>query len=380
MRIALVHPYAWPEVRRGAERYVDDLARFLASAGHEITVVAGTHGRGNATLGRDGVATAQCPHVRLRGGHRLGIGEVETFGWPAFAWLRRSPVDLVHAMTPTGALAGRAARRPTLYTVLGHPTADQLPTSLVPRMVFRAAVRWSTDVAALSRASAGALVGSTGRTPLVLPPGIRADAFPPALGARSGPPRLLFSASLDDPRKHAGLAVDAFSLVLDRRADARLVLSGQGDPAPLLAAAATMGDHVRAAIDTPGAGTPDEVPGRYRHASVTVLPSEHEAFGLALVESLASGTPVVCGPHGGMPEIVTPDVGRVADRLDAPALAAALLSALELAADPATPARCAARASWWDWEQRVGPEHLRVYERLVSRAAWRRPVTAAAPS
>ncbi|MBD2488822.1 glycosyltransferase family 4 protein [Aulosira sp. FACHB-615] len=52
---------------------------------------------------------------------------------------------------------------------------------------------------------------------------------------------------------------------------------------------------------------PDEqLPIAYQAADLTVMPSQSfEGFGLALVESLACGTPVVCTPVGGMPEILT---------------------------------------------------------------------------
>jgi glycosyltransferase involved in cell wall biosynthesis len=46
----------------------------------------------------------------------------------------------------------------------------------------------------------------------------------------------------------------------------------------------------------------------YREAAVTVLPSEYEAFGLVLLESLAQGTPVIASRVGGIPEVV--DDGR----------------------------------------------------------------------
>jgi glycosyltransferase involved in cell wall biosynthesis len=52
---------------------------------------------------------------------------------------------------------------------------------------------------------------------------------------------------------------------------------------------------------------PDEhLPTAYQAADLTVVPSQClEGFGLILVESLACGTPAVCTPVGGMPEIVS---------------------------------------------------------------------------
>ncbi|MGI0129184.1 MAG: glycosyltransferase family 4 protein [Thermoplasmata archaeon] len=45
----------------------------------------------------------------------------------------------------------------------------------------------------------------------------------------------------------------------------------------------------------------------YREATFTVLPSEYEAFGLVLLESLAQGTPVIATRVGGIPEFIEDD-------------------------------------------------------------------------
>ena len=63
----------------------------------------------------------------------------------------------------------------------------------------------------------------------------------------------------------------------------------------------------------------------YRDARFTVLPSEYEAFGLVLLESLAQGTPVVASRVGGIPEVIEDDrTGLLVPPGDVPALAAAL--------------------------------------------------------
>jgi glycosyltransferase involved in cell wall biosynthesis len=74
---------------------------------------------------------------------------------------------------------------------------------------------------------------------------------------------------------------------------------------------------------------PDEqLPLAYQAADLTVVPSQGlEGFGLILVESLACGTPVLCTPVGGMPEIVegfaphliseSSDTAAIAERLRA---------------------------------------------------------------
>ena len=373
MRIALVHPYSFPEVLRGAERYLDDLSRYLAGQGHDVTIVTGARKRpGDDTemprrsSSSDGVTVER--RRRFGGGPagRFGVTEVETFGASVVGALARLRPDVVHALTPTTALAGVLVRRPTLYTVLGHPDSSQLPRQAIPRHAFILAVRHATVTATFSQASGDALAESVGRRAIVLPPGVHLERFPANLEARSGPPTILFSATLADDRKRVELAVAGFAKLLEVHPHARLALSGQGDPAKALAKATACGDHVAAAIDVLGPGGPDEMPARYRAATVTVLPAQHEAFGIVLIESLASGTPAVCTPEGGMPELVTDSVGSVAASASAEALQQALCRAIELAADPLTPARCVERAARWDWERVVGPQHESVYEELAA--------------
>ena len=46
MRVALIHPFSWPDIRRGGERYLHDLAWYLTGQGHEVDC------RGESSTGR----------------------------------------------------------------------------------------------------------------------------------------------------------------------------------------------------------------------------------------------------------------------------------------------------------------------------------------
>ncbi|BAY13271.1 glycosyltransferase family 4 protein [Calothrix sp. NIES-2098] len=86
---------------------------------------------------------------------------------------------------------------------------------------------------------------------------------------------------------------------------------------------------------------PDEqLPLAYQAADLTIMPSQSfEGFGLAVVESLACGTPVLCTPVGGMPEIVEPlspdlitdsiEVSAIADKLEQVLLGSILIPSRE---------------------------------------------------
>jgi N-acetyl-alpha-D-glucosaminyl L-malate synthase BshA len=66
-----------------------------------------------------------------------------------------------------------------------------------------------------------------------------------------------------------------------------------------------------------------------RHADAFVLPSEIESFGLAALEALSSGVPVLGYRVGGLPEVVTEDAGILVPPFDTDALANAALRILD---------------------------------------------------
>lgn len=368
LSVALVHPYSFPEVRRGGERYLADEAWYLASRGHRVVVVTGTAGP-SRTDHDGGVTTVRLPHLDPRRLRDKGLSVDETFGIRVLAYLTRHRFDVVHAYTPTAAIAARLSSHPTVYTVLGHPTAAAVASRPAYRRLFVAAGRAASVTVALSRASAYAAEEVFGIGAAVLSPGVRLDQFPARVGAPAGAPAVLFSATPADRRKRVDVALGALGELLARRPGVRLRISGTGNAAWALAGLADRRAPVEAATDLLGPGDLSDVPRRYREATVTLLPSEEEAFGLALVESLASGTPAVCADEGGMPEIIDdPAIGRVFPAGDVRGCAGALDEAIDLAGRPATAAACANHARRWGWIERIGAEH----EALLAEVAGRR--------
>ena len=345
-----MHAYALDEVQRGGERYLDDLAWYLDRAGHDVELVAGTSGA-SRTVELDGIRQRRLRHRDGRVVRRFGLQPPDSIGPSAYATLLRHRFDVVHGFTESAALAARFAGQRTVFTTLGLRDRGAFDGKRRDWVAFRTAVRLAHATTAVSQAAANRVTDLTGRPAVALPAGVRRDRFPIEPAPRTGPPRLLFASDRSERRKGLRVLLAAMDRVLDRHPDARLVLAAPG-PDPR-------------AVDDLG---PDvALPELYRAASVTVLPSSHEALGLVLVESLASGTPVVACPGGGPAEVVsTPDVGRLAPFGDAGALAFALLETIELAGRPGTAERCAAHAERWDWTTRVGPEHEALYEQVVA--------------
>jgi phosphatidylinositol alpha-mannosyltransferase len=380
LRVALVHPFSWPEVRRGAERYLHDLGWYLSGAGHDVHVITGTDGHTSVT-DEAGVTIHRLRHRTRIPGLKHPLRPADTFGVVAMKALAAKRYDAVHALTPTAAIGARLTGHHVVYTVLGHPTVEQFKQrGGLSLQYFVRAVRAATTVTALSQSAAHATSHLTGRLPEVLAPGVRLDQFQPDLRPRVGPPRILFPADAADARKGVDVTLAAVARLIDRRPNARLLLAGPGDPSW-----ATKGDgpHGPRAVATPalavadvlGVGELGEMPRRYRDATVTALPSLHEAFGLVLAESMACGTPVVGSTAGGIADVIDrPEVGATVPYGDVAALASALDHVIDLAASPDTPAHCARHARRWDWKEVIGPAHENVYEATTaSRRSFRIP-------
>jgi L-malate glycosyltransferase len=149
------------------------------------------------------------------------------------------------------------------------------------------------------------------------------DLFPAAGGGEpSGP--ILFHVSNFRPIKRVRDVVEVLAR-LRKRVPARLILVGDGpERAPAEQLARELG--VEASVCFLGKRT--EFVEYLAHADAFLLPSETEGFGLAALEALSCGVPVFGYAVGGLPEVVTPDEGRLVAPFDVAALADAVAEVL----------------------------------------------------
>ncbi len=164
----------------------------------------------------------------------------------------------------------------------------------------------------------------------IIPPGYSPLPAPPTPGAfrtrYSIPgPYLLFVGRLASNKGLLPL-LEAFAPLARKHPEATLVLVGaDGGMRPAVetrGAALGLGAQLRLLghVDDDGL-----LADAYRDARLTVLPSEYEAFGLVLLESLAQGTPVVASRVGGIPEFIEDGrVGLLCPPGEVPALAEAI--------------------------------------------------------
>jgi glycosyltransferase involved in cell wall biosynthesis len=122
--------------------------------------------------------------------------------------------------------------------------------------------------------------------------------------------------------------------------------------------------EMRRYVHFAGYVTDTQLPALYAAATMTVMPSVYEGFGLPVVESMASGTPVVCSDASSLPELGG-GAARYHDPLDTEAMARALAVVWQDAELRAEMRRQGvAQAATFSW-QRAAQETLAVYEHVL---------------
>ena len=108
----------------------------------------------------------------------------------------------------------------------------------------------------------------------------------------------------------------------------------------------------------------DDLPALNNLASILVLPSVYEGFGIPLVEAMACGTPVLCSNAGAMPDVVA-DAGQLFDPYDIEQISQTLKEALENDVDnPVVRQSCLGRAEMFSWEK-TAQQTYQLYESIA---------------
>ncbi len=319
----------YPPGPGGVERHVAELAPLLAARGHRVDVYT-------SELYREFPWERLPPSVPREeatgfgGVHRLRVwsfpGELHyTFFRDLDTVLARDRPDLLHAHTygtNQVAVARRHHRRfgaPFVLTAHFHPIWSieggwlrRRIRGFYDRRIAGPIVHAADAVIVQTREEERLLrlLGLPLPELVVVPPGYRPLPSPPpgapSFSARYGipGPYLLFVGRWASNKGLLDL-VDAFAQVLREAPDAHLVLVGEDGGMRSAVEARSRSVGVEGRLHAVG-HLEDErwIAAAYREARLAVLPSEYEAFGLVLLESLAQGTPVVASRVGGIPEVV----------------------------------------------------------------------------
>jgi glycosyltransferase involved in cell wall biosynthesis len=369
----------------GLDRPLSGVSRVALELGREllrrddVEVVFLTPYRTGPFVGEPGVRRQHLPGCRLLPGLML-------LGGPLIARLaRRLRLDLVHdpiGVSPftLGRWAGRFRRLVTLHDAIAfeYPQGYPLLNNLLHRTYVPATLGNVDAVATDSEHARAALVRYLGLRPdrvPVIPLGVDAGRFRPvapdaarAAAARYGltGPYVLYVGAYQARKNILGL-IEAFTRVRRAQPGLRLALAG-----PSLWAYPALRERVDAlppqAVHVLGYVAEPDLPALYSAASVYVLPSLYEGFGIPVLEAMACGTPVVCSTASSLPEVAG-DAALLVDPNDPGAIAAAILRAAtdrDLAEDLRR--RGLARARGFTWERTAGG-YAALYRALAGHQA-----------
>jgi glycosyltransferase involved in cell wall biosynthesis len=315
---------------------------------------------------------AQMPHVTLETSARLGVPSMVRRLAPAH--------DVIHVhglLNPVSSLGAQAAldrRRPLIIGPFGTLSRYTFThrRGLAKRLYFgaldaphlrRAAVVHFTTAAERDEAAWHG-IDFGGRAHIVPPPWRGTTTV--SGGVRRTGETVLFLSRLH-PKKGLELLLESWPRVRAGRPAARLVIAGSGEP------------HYEAAIRRAATGIPGVefigfVSGEAKAASfaaadVFVLPSFNENFGVAVLEAVAAGVPVVVSPGVQLaPWVEARGVGWVASR-SAEALAAAIDGVLGDAGLRGRVAKCGLEVVVDDFgPARVAPALLSMYDAAMASA------------
>jgi glycosyltransferase involved in cell wall biosynthesis len=275
--------------------------------------------------------------------HRLEAPAIERF---------TGPVDVVHAAHPLLIPTRGAARLVTVHDLdfLDHPERTAREIRRDYAALAAAHAQRADAVVAVSMFTAGEVerrLDVPRNRIVVASPGAPAWEPRPAPVPR-GP--ILFMGTLE-PRKNVGALLHAYARLLEQKADApELWLAG--------GATAAAAPWLRAIAEPPLAGrvrhlgyiASERRHDLYGQASMLVLPSHLEGFGIPVLEAMAAGVPTIVSNRGALPEVAG-GAAQVVEPDDIDGMAAAMRRYLDDEAAAATAVRDGlARARQYSWD------------------------------
>jgi phosphatidylinositol alpha-mannosyltransferase len=369
VRIALVCPYAW-EAAGGVQVHVKNLAERLLERGHEAIVLTPT-----TVAPSEPWARSVGRPVRIS--YRGTVAPIAPLSYrrvrSVLASFRPDIVHVHEPLTPSASMfATLVANAPVVATV--HAYLDRSVAMEMAAPILRRIWRRVTVGVAVSEAAASFLRRAVPGAALdIVPNGVDVGAFAGGEPPADLPPgrRILWVNRLD-PQKGFPIALAAFSKVLAEVPDAILVVVGEGRDREALG---LLTESERARVDMRGAVPNEGVPSYLAACEIFVSPAVgQESFGIALIEAMAAGLPVVAADIPGYREVVSDGVeGLLVPPRDPEALAAGLV---RLLTEPELASRLGEagheHARIFDWPLVV--ERLEaLYLRAIESAGYDRP-------
>lgn len=289
-RIGIVCPYGW-DTPGGVQAHIADLATYLISQGHYVSVLSPTSDEENLP---DYVVSAGKPISIPYNGAVARI----LFGPIAFArvrnWIGQGEFDLLHLHEPAipsiSLLACFAAEGPLVGTF--HASAKRQKAIFAIGPILEPVIEKLTARIAVSEAARETLTEHLETDAIVVPNGIYARRL--ALGNLNeqwSGNSIGFIGRFQEPRKGLMVLVDALPGIIRDIPDVRVLVAGPGDSDEFLEG---VPQHLRSRFSFLGRISEEEKADFLHSIGVYVAPNTGgESFGIILAEALAAGAAVV---------------------------------------------------------------------------------------
>lgn len=361
LRIAILgyrsHPYGG-----GQGIYIKYLSKALVEAGHQVDVISGEPyphldervrliKMPGLNLFENGLLSLRLKHLnsyanivewmsKLTG----GFAEPYAFGRRVNAYLKKhgSEYDLIHDNQCLSYGMLDIQKRLPLVTTLHHPITRDLAIAVNAsdkwweRLLIR---RWHSflgmqakvvkklkhvvTVSSQSQTDIAKAFGVKAEDLELIYNGINTDEFSPRPDIKRKTNRLMATASADQPLKGLRYLLEAYASLLAKYPDLELLVVGKpkaGGATEQLIKQLNIQDKVQfvSGIST------EQMVDYFAEATIAVVPSVYEGFGLPAGEAMACEVPVVSSQGGALPEVVgdagiqvpIKDSGAIANAVD----------------------------------------------------------------
>jgi glycosyltransferase involved in cell wall biosynthesis len=362
MKIAFVYDVIYPCVKGGVEKRIHELAGRLSARGHDVHIIGMKYWEGPDCIKKDGVTLhGICRAQPLYADGRRTIREAIGFGARLIPYLMREEFDIIDCQQfpyfpcfPVK-FVSLVKKKPFVitwhevwggywYEYLGWKGAfgkltERLVAGLTPNNI-------SVSGTTAKKIQRLGLRNNVRIIPNGIDPG-RILSVSPSMESSD----IIFVGRLIKD-KHVDVLVRAFFMLMKEFPDLTLLILGDGPERE------TIRSMVRdLAIEDrvflqPFLDSHDEVISLIKASHVCVIPSTREGFGIAALEALACGLPVVTVDHpdNAIGELITEETGFLAS-LSAEDLADKIRVAL--GKYPAMKPACMASAGSYDWDRIV---------------------------
>jgi glycosyltransferase involved in cell wall biosynthesis len=359
MKIAFIYDVIYPYVKGGVEKRIQDISVRLSARGHDVHIVGMKYWEGPDAVRKNGVTLhGICPAKTLYADGRRTIGEAIYFSASLMPFLMREEFDIIDCQQfpffPCFPVRFSAVIKKRPFVITWHEVwGDYWYEYLGWKGAFgktteRLVSGFSQNIIAVSGTTAKNLHLLKVRGNVnVIPNGIDIKHLK-SVSSDPVSSDVIFVGRLIK-EKHVDVLVRAFAELLQDAPDLTLLILGDGperDALRNLVSDLAIEDRVTL---KPFMDSHDGVISRMKSSHVCVIPSTREGFGIAALEALACGLPVVTVDHpdNAICELITENTGFSCP-LSADALADAIRAALS--GYPAMKTACMNSAEPYDWD------------------------------